>query len=119
MAWQLIRHAVASSSSSDGSLTVRSSSIFRPNGTRVTPSALAASSAWRSTDISCASKATVRKARLVISAASLGSMNRSMISSRSGQSRSAASVYRESVASTAVPSAGSSSAALELARPVR
>jgi hypothetical protein len=100
-------------------LTVRSSSIFFPNGMVVTPGAAAASSAWRSTDISCASKATVRKARLVISAASLGSMNRSVISSRSGQSRCAASAYRESVASTAVPLAASSNAALELARPVR
>ena len=100
-------------------MTVRSSSIFRPNGTMVTPPAFAASSWWRSTDISCASNATVRQARLVISAASRGSMNRSVISSRSGQSRWAASVYRESVASTAVPSAASSSAALELARPVR
>jgi len=119
MAWTLIRHAVASSSSSDGSLTVRSSSILRPNGTMVTPSALAASSAWRSTDISCASKATVRRARRVISAASRGSMNRSMTSSRSGQSRWAARAYRESVASTARPLASSSSAAFELARPVR
>ena len=42
-----------------------------------------------------------------------------MTSSVSGQSRCAASAYRESVASTAVPSAGSSTAALELARPVR
>ena len=38
---------------------------------------------------------------------------------QSGQSRRAASSYRESVASTPGPAAGSSSAALELARPVR
>jgi hypothetical protein len=57
--------------------------------------------------------------RPVISAASRGSMNLSMTSSRSGQSRSAASAYRESVASTAGPLASSSSAAFELARPVR
>ena len=119
MAWQLIRHAVASNSSSCGSLTVRSSSIFRPNGTMVTPWAAAASSAWRSTVISCASKATVRQPRLVISAASRGSMKRSVRSSMSGQSRRAASAYRESVASTACPAAGTSSAAFELARPVR
>ena len=92
MAWQVIRQAVPSSSISDGSLTARSSSIFRPNGMTFTPSALAASSAWRSTVISCASNATVRKARPAISAASRGSMKRSVISSRSGQSRWAASV---------------------------
>jgi hypothetical protein len=119
MAWLLIRHAVASSSSSDGSLTVRRASIFRPNGTVVTPSAALASSAWRSTDISCASKATVRRPRRVISAASRGAMNRSTTSSVSAQSRWAASAYRESVASTAGPLASRSSAAFELAKPVR
>ena len=52
--------------------------------------------------------------------ASAGSMNRSMSSSRPATSRRAAPSYREAVASTAAsPVAGSSSAALELARPVR
>jgi hypothetical protein len=119
MACELIRQAAASSSSSHGSLTVRSSSIFLPNGTVATPSALAANAARRSTVISCASNATVVMPRRDASVASLPSMKRSQISSRSGASRSAASAYLESVASRPSPSAGSSSAAFELARPVR
>ena len=74
---------------------------------------------WRSTVISWASNATVRIPRLVISPVSSCSMNRPTTRSRSGQSRWAASSYRESVASTRRPSAGSSSAAFELASPVR
>ena len=97
---------------------MRSSSIFLPNGTVVTPASRVIA-ACRSTVISCASKASTVTPRRAASVTSLPSMNRSISSSRSGASRWAASAYLESVASSPAPSAGSSSAAFVLARPVR
>src|SRR5215468_7154460 len=115
----VISHARASRASSSSSLVTRSCSTACPSGTsRARPSA-AASAVCRSTVISCASNASRPSPRATASSASAVSTGRTTSSSRSGQSRSAASAYLESVASTGGPSAGSSNAALELARPVR
>ncbi len=80
----LSRQATSSFSSSSASLTRRRVSIFLPNGSVATPSAVAASSPCRSTVISCASKASRLMPRRDASVASFASMKRSSTRSRSG-----------------------------------
>ena len=114
------RQATSSFSSSSASFTRRSASIFLPNGSVATPSAAAVSSLVPLDGHLVRLEGQAPRPRRDASVASFASMNRSLGQVEVGRVAPGRARVAESVASSAPsPSAGSSRAALELARPVR